>query len=155
MLRSPRLEYHMNNIGIDQSLKNKPSVDQNFLNNIKKIYQHAGKCDDQQRLRDVLDADMVTNPEEITYVSPSLCITQTTVKKPSAGKSLCLFTNIFDVKKRSAIRHVESEKSKLRAIKVGISLWTNKAKPKGHSKINDEIKRNIYTCITFHPQVVQ
>ena len=75
---------------------------------------------------------MVSTTEEITDYSPSLPMTQTTAKKPIASKSLCLFTNIFDVKKRSAIRHVESEKSKLRAIKVGNSLWTNKAKPKGH-----------------------
>ena len=70
MLQSPCLKYHMKTIGIDQSLSNNPSVDQNFLNNIKNIYQHAGKCDDQQRLRDVPDAAMVTNPEEVTYVSP-------------------------------------------------------------------------------------
>ena len=28
-------------------------------------------------------------------------------------------------------------------------------KPKGHSKINEQIKRNLYTWITRHPQVVQ
>ena len=28
-------------------------------------------------------------------------------------------------------------------------------KKKGHSKINDQIKRNMYACITRHPQVVQ
>ena len=69
---------------------------------------------------------MVSTPEEVTYVSTSLRITQTTVKKPSARKSLYLFTNIFDVKNRTAIRHVESTKSKHRVVKVGNSLWTNK-----------------------------
>ena len=33
------------------------------MNNIKKIYQHAGKCDDQQDLKDILDAAMVSTPE--------------------------------------------------------------------------------------------
>ena len=31
------------------------------MNNIKKIYQHAGKCDDQQNL-DILDDAMVSTP---------------------------------------------------------------------------------------------
>ena len=30
-----------------------------------------------------------------------------------------------------------------------------KTKRKGHSKINEQIKRNLYTWITRHPQVVQ
>ena len=37
----------------------------------------------------------------------------------------------------------------------GNSLWTKKTKQKGHSKINEHIKRNIYTWITRHNQVVQ
>ena len=43
-----------------------------------------------------------------------------------------LFTNIFDVKSRTSIRHVASAKSKHRAIKAGSSLWENKTKQKGH-----------------------
>ena len=62
---------------------------------------------------------MVSNPEEITDDSPRLPMTQMTIKKPSARKSLRLFTNIFDVKKISDIRHVGAAKSKRRAIKAG------------------------------------
>ena len=40
-------------------------------------------------------------------------------------------------------------------MKVCNSLWTKKTKRKGHSKINEQIKRNMYTWITGHPQVVQ
>ena len=40
-------------------------------------------------------------------------------------------------------------------MKVRNSLLTNKTKLKGHSKINDHIKRNLYAWITRHPQVVQ
>ena len=40
-------------------------------------------------------------------------------------------------------------------MKVGNSLWTKKTKRKGNSKINEQIKRNLYTWITSHPQVVQ
>ena len=46
----------------------------------------------------IIDAAMVSTPEEITDDSPSFPMTQTIVKKTSAKKSLCLFTNIFDVK---------------------------------------------------------
>ena len=38
---------------------------------------------------------------------------------------------------------------------MGNSLWTNKTKRKGHSKINEQIKRNLYAWITRHPQVFQ
>ena len=46
-------------------------------------------------------------------------------------------------------------KSRRKAMKVCNSLWTNKTKTKGRSKINEHIKRNLYTWITCHPQVVQ
>ena len=62
MLQSPIPEDHMNTIGIDQSLSNRTYFEHNFLKNIKKIYQHAGKCDDQQNLKYDIDADMVSTP---------------------------------------------------------------------------------------------
>ena len=93
------------------------------MNYIKKIYQHAGKCDNQNKLKGVLDSGMVSTPEEVTDDSPGLPMNQTTVKKPSARKSLCLFTNIFDVKDKTAKRCVGAAESKLRAIKVGNSPW--------------------------------
>ena len=71
-------------------------------------------------------------------------MTQTTVKKLSAGKSLCLFTNIFDAKNRTVVRRIGAAESKRRSFKAGFSLWTDKTK-KGHSKINDQVKRIIYT----------
>ena len=41
------------------------------------------------------------------------------------------------------------------ALKLGNILWTNKTKPKGDSKINEQIKINLYAWITWHPQFVQ
>ena len=59
MLQSPRLEDYMKTIGIDQSLFNRSSsFEQIFFNNIKNIYQHAVKCDNQKNLEDILDAAM-------------------------------------------------------------------------------------------------
>ena len=46
MLQSSRLEYYMKTIGIDQSSFTKSSFEHTCMNNIKNIYQHAGKCDD-------------------------------------------------------------------------------------------------------------
>ena len=36
-----------------------------------------------------------------------------------------------------------------------VIAFGQKTKRKGHSKINEQIKRNLYTWITRHPQVVQ
>ena len=87
--------------------------------------------------------------------SPNVHMTSKTVKKPSPGKSLCLFTNILGVKLKTAKLRIVAEKSKRNAMKVGNSLCTKKTKRKGHSKINEHIKRYLYTWITRHPQVVQ
>ena len=114
----------MKTIGIDQSLCNRSSFEHKCLNNTKNIYQNAGKCDYKQNLKDIIDAAMVSTTEEITDDSPSFTMNQTTVKK-SARKSLCLFTNISDVKNKTAKRCVGAAKSKLRSIKVGNILWTN------------------------------
>ena len=45
VLQSPHLEDHVKTIGIDQSLCNRSSFGHKNVNNIKKIYQNAGKCD--------------------------------------------------------------------------------------------------------------
>ena len=41
MLQSPSLKYYMNTIGIDQSLCNRYSFEQKYLNNMKNKYQHG------------------------------------------------------------------------------------------------------------------
>ena len=98
------------------------------MNNIKYIYQHAGKCDDQQNLNYILDATMVSTPEVVTDNSPNLPMKSAPVKKPSARKSLCLFTNILDVKQKTAKRPIVAVESKRRSMKVGTNLWTKKTK---------------------------
>ena len=60
MLQSSRLEYHMNNIGIYQSLFTRSSFEHICMNKIKKIHQHVGKCDDQQNIKGIIDAYMVS-----------------------------------------------------------------------------------------------
>ena len=53
MLQLSRFEDHMKTIGIDQSSFTRSSFEHRCMNNIKKIYQHAVKCDDQQNLKDI------------------------------------------------------------------------------------------------------
>ena len=60
---------------------------------------------------------------------------------------------MLDVKHKTAKRRIVTAKSKRRAMKVVNSLWTKKSKRKCHSKINGQIKRNLYAWITRHPQV--
>ena len=43
--------------------------------NIKNIYQHAGKFDDQQNLKDIIDAAILSTPEGITDNSPNVHMT--------------------------------------------------------------------------------
>ena len=67
----------------------------NVLKTFKK--KQAGKCDDQQKFKDILEAAMVSTPEVFIDNSPIYLMTSPTVKEPRAEKSLCLFTNILDV----------------------------------------------------------
>ena len=48
----------------------------------------------EQNLKDIIDADMVSTPEKVIDYSTHVPMTSTPVKKPNAGKSPCLFTNI-------------------------------------------------------------
>ena len=92
------------------------------MKNIKNIYQHAGKCDDQQNLKYIIDADILSTPEGVTDNSPNVNITSTSVKKPSARKSLCLFTNILAVKPTTAKRRFVAAKYRHKAMIVCNSL---------------------------------
>ena len=46
----------MKTIGIDPSLSNGASVEHKCLNNIKKIYQDYGGCDDQLKYKHIFEA---------------------------------------------------------------------------------------------------
>ena len=101
------------------------------MNNIKKIYQHAGNFDDQQNIRYIIDAAILSTPGEFTYNSPNVNLTSSPVNKSSARKSICLFTNILDVQPKTAKCRFVAEKSRHKAMKVCNSLWTKKTNKKG------------------------
>ena len=92
------------------------------MNNTKNIYQHAGKCDDKKNLKYIIDAAIISTTEGVTDNSPNVHMKSTPVKKPSASKSLCLFTNILDVQPKTAKRRFFAEKSIRKSMKVCNSL---------------------------------
>ena len=79
---------------------------------------------------------MVFTPEGFIDNSPIYPMTSTAVKKLSAQKSLCMFTNVLDMNIKIAYRQVGADKSKRKAIKFGNTPWALKQKRKGHSKIS-------------------
>ena len=75
LLQSSCLEDHMKNIGIDQSSFARSSFEHICMNNIKNIYQHAGKCDGKQNLKVIIDTDILSTPEGVTYNTPNVHMT--------------------------------------------------------------------------------
>ena len=73
---------------------------------------------------------MVSTPEGFTDNSPRSPIVPTPVNKPSARKSLCLFTNILDVEKKTATRQVRDAKPKRKLIKYETTPWALEQKTK-------------------------
>ena len=99
MLQSPRLKDHLHTIEIDPSIRNNTIYEHKFLETIKNLYKQAGKFDDQKKFKDIIEAAIVSTPEVFTNNSTISPRTSTPVKKPSAEKSLCMFTNILEVEK--------------------------------------------------------
>ena len=73
---------------------------------------------------------MVYTPEGFTNYSHTSTMTSTPVKKTRARKSLCLFTNILDAKKKTATRRIGASKPNHKEIKYGTIPWQLKQKRK-------------------------
>ena len=73
MLQSLRLGDLMKTIGIDQSSLNMYAFEHRYTNNTKKIYQHAGKCDDQQNFKDIIESALLSTPED-SHITVLMCI---------------------------------------------------------------------------------
>ena len=97
---------------------------------------------------------MVSTTELFTNNSPISLMTSAPIKKPSAKKSLCMFTNILEVNKTAYCR-VRSAKSKRKSIKFGNTPWALKQKRKVNSKIDEQIKKSLYNRIIHNPPLVQ
>ena len=65
----------MKTISVDQSSFTRSSFEHRCMNNIKNIYQYAGKCDDQQNLKNIIDAAILSTPERVTDHSLNVHLT--------------------------------------------------------------------------------
>ena len=70
LLQSKQLKQHMFNIWFYQSLSNSAIYEHRFLENIKNLYKSAGKCDDQQHYKAIIESETVSTPEGCTDNSP-------------------------------------------------------------------------------------
>ena len=68
---------HVQTTGIDVSLNNYSIYEHKCLENIKTLYKQAGKCDDQQQLKDIFEDVMVSTPVVSTDNSPISPMTTT------------------------------------------------------------------------------
>ena len=82
-------------------------------------------------------------------------MTSKPVKKTSARKSLCLFTNILNVKNKTSTHRFGAAKSKQKEIKYGNKPCSLKQERKLNSKINEQIKKSLYNWIMNHPQIMR
>ena len=76
----------MNTISIDQSFINNAMFVHRFIQSTKKLYKHAGKCDDQQWFKDILEDNMVSTIEGLTKNSPRSSMTTSPFNTPSVIK---------------------------------------------------------------------
>ena len=86
MLQSTRLKYHVQTIGIHPSLINNAIYEHECIGKIKRLYKQAGKCDDQQQFKDIIEAAMVYTPEAFTDNIPMSPMKPTPFKKPTTRK---------------------------------------------------------------------
>ena len=77
---------------------------------------------------------MVYTTEGLINNSPISPSTSAPVRKPSARKLLCTFTNVLEVKK-NAYRQVRAAKSKRKEIKFGNTPWALKKSDQGIQKL--------------------
>ena len=119
MLKLTRLTDHVQTIGIHLYLRNNAIYEHKCIENIKILHKQAGKCDNQQQFKDILEAAMVSTPKVFTYNIYISLMKPAPVKKPSAQKSLRMCTNILYVNKRIAYRRFLAYQYKHKAIKYG------------------------------------
>ena len=77
---------------------------------------------------------MVSTTEVFSDNIPIYPMTSSPVKKPSAQKSLCIFSNFLCVNKKTAYRRVGADKFNLKAIKYRNTPWALKKTEKGTQK---------------------
>ena len=90
-------------IVVDQFLSESSLHEHICLENIKKLYKSAGKCDDQQKYKAITEAAMVSTPEGITDNTPMAVGASGTLNNPISRNSLGKFSALLDVKQKNSI----------------------------------------------------
>ena len=99
------------------------------------VYKQSSKCDNQKQLKDIPEADIVSTPELFTDNSPISTMTPTPINKPSAQKSLCLFTNILYVKIKLVPVKLEPPNLSARQLNLEINHGNRNKSEKGITKL--------------------
>ena len=95
MLQLEQLKEHMVTIGIEKSLRNSAIYEHLYLENIKKLYKHADKCDNQHHYKAIIESITVSAPEIFAVNSPKSPGPSVNVKNSSVRKPHHLFTEVF------------------------------------------------------------
>ena len=111
-------------IGIDQLLSNSAIYKHKFMENIIKLYTYAGKWNDQEHYKAIIVLTLLSTPERFTDNNPISPGSSVTVQNTIARKSLHLFNEVLDVKKKTAIRQVGPAKSKRKLTRTISVLWS-------------------------------
>ena len=122
---------------------------------VNKLYISAGKCENQQQYKAIIEAEIFSTREiftEISTMSPGPFLT---IRNISERKSLHQFTEVLDDKKKNAFQRVGFTKSGCKAIIAGSILWSIITKKIGHTKINEWVKKYLYIWIIQHPHILQ
>ena len=71
----------------------------------------AGKCDDQQKCKAIIEATIVSTTEGFIDNSPISSGPYVPVKQPNARKSFCQFSETLDTKLNTSVRRLCADKS--------------------------------------------
>ena len=149
LFHSNRLKQHMVTIGINQYLRNCEMYKHRC-----KLYTSAGKCDDQIHFKAFIEESMVSTSDIFTDNIPMSHGPPMISRNNSARKSLCIFTEVLDVKSKTAVRGVGCAKSKRKSIRAGSMMWSIIPNSKRHTKINEQVKKYLCNFILQHSQVL-
>ena len=75
-----------------------------YEHRVKKFYKTAGKCDDQQHYKAILEAVMVSTPDKFTDNGSMSFVSYMPVKQLNTRKSLHRFSEILDAKPNTYVR---------------------------------------------------
>ena len=146
LLQSDRPKQHMDTIVIDQFLSNCAMYEHRCVENIKKIYTSAVKCNYQLQFKAILEASIVSACERLIDNSPMSPGPPMIVKKFSVRKSLRIFTEILDAKKKTAFCQLCAAKSKRKEILSGSMFSQNGLRVRSDTLVSFVVGSSVQTC---------